>query len=51
MGQGNIEYGRLINMLEQQNYNRSLSVNIAPMADVDQMGEVRKLRLLLESLM
>ncbi len=51
VGQGVIEYGRLISMLGQAKYNRALVVDIQPMPDVEQMPELRKLRLLLESLL
>ena len=51
VGQGDIEYGRLVNQLAQVKYNRALTVDMAPLPDVDQMAELRKLRLLLESLL
>jgi sugar phosphate isomerase/epimerase len=51
VGQGEIEYGRLITQLQKLKYNRALSVNIREMPDVDHVGELRKLRLLLESLL
>lgn len=51
VGQGEIEYGRLIGNLRKLNYNRALSVNIRPMPGVDHFGELRKLRLLLETLL
>ena len=51
VGQGEIEYGRLINQLTMNNFNRSLTVNMTPMEDVDHMAEMRKMRLLLESLL
>jgi sugar phosphate isomerase/epimerase len=51
VGQGEVEYGRLISLLKKQKYNRALSVNITEMPEVDHMGELRKLRLLLESLL
>ena len=51
IGQGEVEYGRLINQLNRVNYNRALCVDFAPMPDVDQLAEMRKLRLLLESLL
>ena len=51
VGQGEVEYGRLITQLEKQKYNRALSVNITEMPDVDHNSELRKLRLLLESLL
>jgi sugar phosphate isomerase/epimerase len=50
VGQGEIEYGRLISQLRKCNYDRGLSVNITPMEGVDHMVELRKMRLLLESL-
>jgi sugar phosphate isomerase/epimerase len=51
VGQGDVEYGRLISQLQKVNYNRALSVNIAEVEGVDHAGELRKLRLLLESLL
>jgi len=51
VGQGEIEYGRLINQLQKVKYSRALSVNIAEMPGVDHAGELRKLRLLLETLL
>jgi sugar phosphate isomerase/epimerase len=50
IGQGEVEYGRLFNQLTQAGYDRALCVDIAPVPDVDQMAEMRKMRLLLESL-
>jgi len=50
VGQGRVEYGRLINQLNKVGYDRALTVDIMPMADVDHMAEMRKMRLLLESL-
>lgn len=51
VGQGEIEYGKLISQLRKEGYHRALSVDIIPMDDVDHMGEMRKMRLLLESLL
>ena len=51
VGQGEVEYGRLVNQLNKVGYNRALSVDILPMADIDQLAEMRKMRLLLESLL
>ncbi|MFZ5832681.1 MAG: sugar phosphate isomerase/epimerase family protein [Planctomycetota bacterium] len=51
IGQGEVEYGRLINQLSKHRYNRALCVDIEPMPDVDHLAEMRKLRLLLESLL
>ncbi|MFK7766415.1 MAG: sugar phosphate isomerase/epimerase family protein [Mariniblastus sp.] len=50
VGQGIIEYGKLINLLRKVGYNRALCVDIQPQEDIDHDGELRKLRLLLESL-
>jgi len=51
VGQGQVEYGRLVNQLRRVGYDRALSVDIASMADVDHLAEMRKMRLLLESLL
>jgi sugar phosphate isomerase/epimerase len=51
VGQGQVEYGRLINQLNKVNYKRALSVHIAPMEEIDHNAEMRKMRLLLESLL
>jgi sugar phosphate isomerase/epimerase len=51
VGQGEIEYGRLVTQLSMVNYNRALCVDIGPMPDVEQVAELRKMRLLLESLL
>ena len=51
VGQGEIEYGRLVTQLNKFRYDRALCVDIAPMPDVDQSAEMRKMRLLLESLL
>jgi sugar phosphate isomerase/epimerase len=51
VGQGLVEYGKLVTQLSKVRYNRALSVVIQPMADVDHNAEMRKLRLLLESLL
>ena len=50
IGQGQIEYGRLINQLNKVQYDRALCVDILPLPDLDQAAEMRKMRLLLESL-
>lgn len=52
VGQGLIDYGRLVNLLSKVNYRRALCVDIQPDSDpeIDHDGEMRKLRLLLESL-
>jgi sugar phosphate isomerase/epimerase len=51
VGQGEIDYGRLIAQLRQTGYDRALSVHMVDQDDIDHVGELRKLRLLLESLM
>ena len=50
VGQGEVEYGRLVNQLNKVRYDRALSVDIAPMQGVDHLAELRKMRLLLETL-
>ena len=49
VGQGNVDYGRLINQLRRYDFNRILCVDVQPMEGVDQDGELRKLQLLLET--
>ncbi|MEX2558359.1 MAG: TIM barrel protein [Pirellulales bacterium] len=53
VGQGEIEYGRLISQLGKFKYNRALSVHIVdvPESGIDHAAEMRKMRLLLESLL
>ena len=53
VGQGEVEYGRIVNQLSKFNYNRALCVNIVDEndPDIDHLGEMRKMRLLLESLL
>jgi sugar phosphate isomerase/epimerase len=51
VGQGLIEYGKIVTLLSSVGYNRGLSVYITPMPDVDHSAELRKLRLLLESML
>jgi sugar phosphate isomerase/epimerase len=50
VGQGEVEYGRLVSQLKRVGYDRALCVDITPMPGVDHPAELRKLRLLLESL-
>ncbi|MEA1952682.1 MAG: TIM barrel protein [Planctomycetota bacterium] len=51
VGQGEVEYGRLVTLLSRAKYNRALCVDIVPVPDIDQNAEMRKIRLLLESLL
>jgi sugar phosphate isomerase/epimerase len=51
VGQGEVEYGRLVTQLAKQRYTRALCVHIQEMPDIDHAVELRKMRLLLESLL
>lgn len=51
VGQGLVEYGRLVTQLNKFHYNRALCVDMPPLPDTDQNAEMRKMRLLLESLL
>jgi sugar phosphate isomerase/epimerase len=53
VGQGIVDYGRLIQLLRKVNYHRALCVDVRPVDDpeIDHDGEIRKMRLLLESLL
>ena len=53
MGLGQIEYSRVVSQLRRVKYNRALSVEIYPelIDEASRLGEMRKIRLLLESLL
>ena len=53
VGQGQVEYARIVTMLQRHGYNRGLSVAILDRPDnpFDREVEVRKLKLLLETLL
>ena len=51
VGQGEVEYGRLVGQLNKVHYNRALCVDMNPLPEADQNAEMRKMRLLLESLL
>lgn len=53
VGQGEVDYGRIVNLLERQGYARGLTVSVLDSLenDFDHELEVRKLKLLLESLL
>ncbi len=51
IGQGQIEYGKLIGQLRRANFDRCLEVNLCPMPEAEHASEMRKIRLLLESLL
>ena len=50
VGQGEIDYGKLVTQLERDKYDRSLTVHMSPLDDLDHRVELRKLRRLLETL-
>jgi len=51
IGQGNVEYSKIFSQLERVGYKRAVSVHLPPLPNVDQVAELRKMRLLLESLL
>lgn len=51
VGQGEVEYGKLVTQLSKFSYHRALCVDMAQLPEVDQSAEMRKMRLLLESLL
>ena len=51
IGQGIQEYNKLVIQLNKVNYRRALCVDLAPLSGLDQDAEMRKMRLLLESLL
>lgn len=50
VGQGDFEFGKLINQLDKVGYKRALSIDIVPQKGADHLVELRKMRMLLESL-
>jgi sugar phosphate isomerase/epimerase len=50
VGQGNVEYGRIVSQLSRVGYKRGLCAHVPPLEGIDQVGELRKMRLLLETL-
>jgi sugar phosphate isomerase/epimerase len=51
VGQGSIDYNKLVSQLKRVGYKRALCVHLPPLENVDQVAELRKMRLLLESLL
>lgn len=51
VGQGEIDYGKLVTQLERDKYERALTVHMEPMEGLDHRVELRKLRRLLETLL
>lgn len=51
VGQGEVDYGKLVSQLSHANYKRALSVQVQPIEGLEHRAELRKMRLLLESLL
>jgi sugar phosphate isomerase/epimerase len=51
VGQGEIDYGKLIQQLDKVGYDRALCVQMTPIEGFDHRAEMRKMRLLLDSLL
>ncbi len=51
VGQGEVDYGKLVTQLERDKYDRALTVHMVPLEGLDHRVELRKLRRLLETLM
>ncbi|MEM9352951.1 MAG: TIM barrel protein [Planctomycetota bacterium] len=51
VGQGEIDYGKVVSLLEKAGYSRALCIHMAPLEGFDHRAEMRKTRLLLESLL
>ena len=51
VGQGLVDYGKLIGQLQKVGYERALSVKMTPLEGFDHRAEMRKMRLLLDSLL
>jgi sugar phosphate isomerase/epimerase len=51
IGQGVLEFGRLVIQLNKVNYRRALCIDLAELPNIDPMSELRKMRLLVESLL
>jgi sugar phosphate isomerase/epimerase len=51
VGQGLVDYGKLIGQLQKVGYDRALSVKMTPLEGFDHRAEMRKMRLLLDSLL
>ncbi len=50
VGQGKVDYGKIINQLQREKFDRALTVDLEPMEGIDHRIELRKMRRLLESL-
>jgi len=49
IGQGSVEYGKLVAQLQRVGYARALCAHMPPLEGVDQLAELRKMRLTLET--
>ena len=49
VGQGIVDYGKLVNQLNREKYHGALAVHMVEMPDAEHTAEMRKMRLLLES--
>ncbi|MEM9366271.1 MAG: TIM barrel protein [Planctomycetota bacterium] len=50
VGQGEVDYGKLVTQLEREKYDRALTIDMPPLEGHDPRVELRKLRRLLETL-
>lgn len=50
VGQGEVDYGKLVTQLAREKYDRAMTVHMVPMDDLDHRVEMRKLRRLMETL-
>ncbi len=51
VGQGEVDYGKIVTQLEREGYKRALSVHMQELPEFDHRAEMRKIRLLLDSLL
>tara|TARA_Y100001968_G_scaffold42685_1_gene32733 strand:+ start:29 stop:778 length:750 start_codon:yes stop_codon:yes gene_type:complete len=51
VGQGEVDYGKVIAQLAAEDYRRALCVDVVEMPGIEHSAEMRKMRLLLESLL
>lgn len=51
VGRGDIDYSKVVTLLSRVKYKRGLTVHMGPLPDLDHDSEMRKIRLLLESLL
>jgi len=51
VGQGEVDYGKLVTQLVREKYDRALTVHMKPLEGLDHRVELRKIRRLLETLL